>query len=283
MSPEDEGVTFSFYHYDPSMAGAVIFTVLFTITTIWHTIQLCRTRTWFFIPFTVGGAFEIIGYIGRGLSSRESPNWTLGPYLLQTLFLLLAPALLAASIYMLLGRIILVLQAESHAILSKKWLTKIFVTGDILSFLLQGAGGGIQASGTLSGMKNGERIIVGGLFVQIFFFGFFIVTAGAFDRKLRKYPFPRCHDPTIPWRKHLNILYLTSLLILIRSVFRLVEYLQGNDGYLLHHEIYLYILDAVLIFAAMVIFNFYHPSDFVHSVNGGIDYELHGVPDKYAV
>ena len=83
---------------------------------------------------------EVIGYIGRALSSHESPNWTLGPYLLQTLFLLLAPALLAASIYMLLGRIILILRAESYTILSKKWLTKIFVTGDVLSFLLQGAG-----------------------------------------------------------------------------------------------------------------------------------------------
>jgi hypothetical protein len=41
---------------------------------------------------------------------------------------------------MLLGRIILVLQAESHAILKKKWLTKVFVTGDVMSFLLQGAG-----------------------------------------------------------------------------------------------------------------------------------------------
>lgn len=83
---------------------------------------------------------EIIGYIGRALSSHESPNWTLGPYLIQTLFLLLAPALLAASVYMLLGRVILILRAESHAILSKKWLTKIFVTGDVLSFFLQGAG-----------------------------------------------------------------------------------------------------------------------------------------------
>lgn len=83
---------------------------------------------------------EIIGYIGRAMSSKQSPNWTLGPYIVQTLFLLLAPALLAASIYMLLGRIILVLQAESHALLKKKWLTKIFVTGDVLSFLLQGAG-----------------------------------------------------------------------------------------------------------------------------------------------
>lgn len=41
---------------------------------------------------------------------------------------------------MFLGRIILVLEAESHALIRKKWLTKIFVTGDMLSFLLQGAG-----------------------------------------------------------------------------------------------------------------------------------------------
>jgi hypothetical protein len=59
---------------------------------------------------------------------------------MQTLFLLLAPALLAASIYMFLRRIILILQAESHALMKKKWLTKVFITGDMLSFLLQGAG-----------------------------------------------------------------------------------------------------------------------------------------------
>ncbi|RAK74491.1 RTA1 domain-containing protein [Aspergillus fijiensis CBS 313.89] len=274
---------FAFYRYDPSMAGAVIFTLLFAITTIWHIVQLWRTQTWFFIPFVVGGIFEIIGYIGRGLSSHESPNWTLGPYLLQTLFLLLAPALLAASIYMLLGRIILILGAESHAILRKKWLTKVFVTGDVLSFFLQGAGGGIQASGSLSGMQTGEHIIVVGLLVQIFFFGFFMVTAGAFDRKLKKYPIPRCRDPSVPWRKHLNILYLTSFLIMVRSVFRLVEYLQGNDGYLLHHEVFLYIFDAVLIFSAMAVFNFFHPSEITHLLHGGGDYELQGAGDKYGV
>jgi hypothetical protein len=41
---------------------------------------------------------------------------------------------------MFLGRIILVLQAESHALMKKKWSTKVFVTGDVLSFVLQGAG-----------------------------------------------------------------------------------------------------------------------------------------------
>ncbi|PIG89089.1 hypothetical protein AARAC_011274 [Aspergillus arachidicola] len=179
------------------MCAAVVFTLLFIGTTGYHT-------------FVIGGIFEIIGYIGRAMSSKQSPNWTLGPYLVQTLFLLLAPALLAAS---------------------------TFVTGDVLSFLLQGAGGGIQSSGNLESMKTGEHIIVVGLFVQIFL-GFFIVTASHFYWKIKKYPIQRSCTPNIPWAKHLHVLYLASFLILVRSIFRLAEYLQGNNGYLLHHEVF---------------------------------------------
>ncbi|PLB52704.1 RTA1 like protein [Aspergillus steynii IBT 23096] len=256
-----EAISFSFYHYDPTKVGAIIFILLFIGTTAMHLFQMIKTRTWFFTPFVIGGFFEWIGYIGRAMSSDETPNWTLGPYLLQTLLLLLAPALFAASIYMLMGRIILVLQAESHAMLKKKWLTKIFVTGDVLSFLLQSAGGGIQASGSLDGMKTGEKIIIIGLFVQLAFFGFFIFVEFSFDMKLKKFPIPRAHAPDIPWRKHLNVLYGTSALIMIRSVFRVIEYIQGNSGYLLKHEAYMYIFDACLMFLTMVAFNIVHPSE----------------------
>lgn len=83
---------------------------------------------------------EVVGYIGRILSSRESPNWTLNPYIIQSLLLLLAPALFAASIYMVLGRIIRLVEAESHSLIRVNWLTKIFVTGDVLSFLVQSGG-----------------------------------------------------------------------------------------------------------------------------------------------
>ncbi|CAG7938092.1 unnamed protein product [Penicillium nalgiovense] len=198
--------------------------------------QLCCKRTWFFIPFAVGG---LKLYIGRDLSGRQSPPvWTLSPYLLQTLFLLLVPALLAAPIYILLGRIIFVLRAESHFTFSKKWLTKTFVKDDVLSFFLQGAGGGIQTSGSLEDMKNGEHIIVGGISVQIFFC-FFLIKTSAFDLKLRRYPIPRCHDSTIPWRKHLKILYATSSLIMIRSVLRLAEIFSAAMGiYYIRRYIY---------------------------------------------
>jgi hypothetical protein len=63
------------------------------------------------------------------------------------------------------------------------------------------------------------------------------------------------------------MLYAVSILILVRSVFRVVEYLQGNAGYLLRHELYLYVFDAVLMALCMVIFLFYHPSR-IHAGRG---------------
>ena len=83
---------------------------------------------------------EIVGYIGGVLGSHETPYWTMGPYIQQTLCLLLAPALFAASIYMALGRIILLVNGESHSPVRRTWLTKVFVAGDVLSFFTQSAG-----------------------------------------------------------------------------------------------------------------------------------------------
>ena len=56
------------------------------------------------------------------------------------MFLLLAPALFAASIYMILGRIILLVEGEAHSIIKRRWLTKIFVAGDVVCFLLLAGG-----------------------------------------------------------------------------------------------------------------------------------------------
>lgn len=85
-------------------------------------------------------AVEVVGYAGRAKSGDESPNWTLGPYIIQAILLLVAPALFAASIYMALGRIIQRVDGENRSLISLRWLTKIFVTGDVLSFFLQAGG-----------------------------------------------------------------------------------------------------------------------------------------------
>lgn len=180
---------------------------------------------------------------------------------MQSLLILIAPALLAASIYIILGRIILLVKGEKYSIIRQKWLTRSFVCGDIISFTIQCGGGGIQAIGNLNSMNIGSKIIIVGLLTQIVSFGFFIVVSITFQVRLLR---DRRTDPglyDLPWRKHLHAVYIGSSLILVRSVFRVVEYLGGNDGYLLRHEVFLYVFDATLMVLVMVLFNWVHPSE----------------------
>ncbi|RYN17532.1 hypothetical protein AA0112_g12025 [Alternaria arborescens] len=264
-----ETVDFKLYRYDPSMAAAIVFIVLFLIVTALHFYQMMRTRTWIFVPFVLGGVFEVIGYIGRAISAQETPNWSVAVYSVQTILLLVAPALFAASIYMMLGRIILVTDGELHSLLPKRWLTKLFVTGDVISFLMQGAGGGIMASGTIDALHTGEKIIIGGLVVQLLFFGFFIITGVIFHARLVQQPTPKIYAQSIPWERQLYALYVASLLILVRCIFRLIEYAQGNAGYLISHEVFLYVFDAVLMFATMAWMACYHPSEITALLSRG--------------
>lgn len=59
--------------------------------------------------------------------------------------ILVAPALFAASIYMILGRIIASVDGESLSLIKKRWLTKVFVTSDVVTFIVQ-LGGMIKCS-----------------------------------------------------------------------------------------------------------------------------------------
>lgn len=43
------------YRYHPSNIAAIILVVAFTLTTLLHIFQLCRRKTWYFIPLVIGG------------------------------------------------------------------------------------------------------------------------------------------------------------------------------------------------------------------------------------
>lgn len=162
---------------------------------------------------------------------------------------------------MILGRLIRSLHAEQHSIIPVRWVTKIFVTGDVISFTLQAGGGGVQAAGTLELYDIGEKIIIAGLWVQIVVFGFFVITSVFFHYRIARVPTPKSARNDVSWKRHLIVLYTTSGLILVRSIFRVIEYLQGNKGYLISHEIFLYVFDAILMAAVMAIFLVWYVGD----------------------
>lgn len=185
----DAFADFEFYHYSPSLAAAIIFTLLFIATTALHTYQLIRTRTLYMIPFLIGGFFQSIGYIARAVSAtQKNGEWTLGPYIVQSTLILVAPALFAASVYMHLGRVVRMVNGGQtdekllFGLIKTTWLTKVFVAGDVISFMMQAGGGGLMAT---ENVDTGETLVLGGLGVQIAFFGLFVFTGVTWNLKMR--------------------------------------------------------------------------------------------------
>ncbi|KAK0103738.1 hypothetical protein ONS95_005744 [Cadophora gregata] len=261
---------FSFYQYDPSVVAAAIFAVLFFATTAYHCWQAWTKRTFYFIPLLIGGHFEWTGYVFRIISHYNITSMAI--FIIQTLLLLLPPSLFAASIYMVLGRIILFTNGESMAPIRANWLTKIFVIGDVFSFLVQAGGGSMMASA--SSQNLGKTLVIIGLVLQILFFGLFVTTSIIFHLRLRRSP--TSASLRAPWQKYLWALYAASLLIFIRSIFRIFEFAGGHDGTLMSSEVYIYVFDAVLMLGVMVAFNVVHPGEIIGrrgDLKGGVPLE----------
>lgn len=200
---------------------------------------------------------EILGYSYR-IHARSQTDKVV-PYAIQNSGILLAPVFFAASIYMVLGRTIRAAGGERFSLIRTTWSTKIFVSGDILSLMVQAGGAGMMVS---SGNRElGQNMIIGGLFIQLIVFGFFIVGTAVFHMRMKKYGVPGTSDQRfVLWRRMVNMLYACSVLIVIRSVFRVIEYIMGSDAYLLSHEWTMYVFDAVLMWGVMVIFFVFFPS-----------------------
>ncbi|KAK0197505.1 RTA1 like protein-domain-containing protein [Armillaria mellea] len=250
---------FKLWRYTPSVPAAVIFAVIFLALSVILAWKNYRGRSWYFSAMVVGGLMEGIGYIGRIISHNDTT--AVGPYVVQSLLLLVAPALFAASIYVVLGRLIRKLHAERFSLIRLNWLTKFFVAGDVLSFLVQSGGGGMLAKAEdQSDVNLGQTIIIVGLVIQIVWFGGFILVSVVFHHRMRVVPIV---VEKYSWRKFMYALYAASTMIMVRSVFRVVEYAGGNDGYLMRSEVWLYIFDSVLMSGVITLFIICHPSDYL--------------------
>ena len=145
------------------------------------------------------------------------------------MLILIAPILFAASIYMVLGRLILRTDSEALSIIRPRWVTGVFVTGDVLCFFIQSGGAGmlVQADDQ-SGVKRGENIILGGLMLQILCFGFFVVVAGIWHKRMNEVETPAARTAGVPWRRYIMLLYVASVCISVRNACRVVEYAMGR-------------------------------------------------------
>jgi hypothetical protein len=198
------------------------------------------------------------GGYGFRIPSAKSPD-DISLYALQSLFIVLPPSLYAASIYMIFGRIILFVNSPSASIIAPHLITKIFVIGDIFAFLLQAGGGGMMAIDSMADM--GLKIALVGLFIQLIFLGLFLAVAMIFWKRMRSSAaYNTASTGTHTWRALFNLLLFVSAIVILRCVFRVIEFSQGHDGALVSKEIYLYIFDTIPMLIVQTAFHFIHAS-----------------------
>lgn len=196
------------------------------------------------------------GYACRYVSAQDPSK--LMPYVLQSLLIILPPSLYAATMYMIYGRIVRLVNSPQASLVRPERVTKIFVTGDVLAFLLQLAGAGLMAKADSTSL--GKDILLVGLFVQLGFFGFFLVIAIVFDRRMTStglhHAVPAYGRYT--WRNLLYVLFAAAAIVIGRCIFRVIEFAQGQEGYIVTHEAFMYLFDTVPMFLVQCVFSMFH-------------------------
>ncbi|RYO96283.1 hypothetical protein DL764_007498 [Monosporascus ibericus] len=267
FGPVVNGTQIVFFEYRPNKTAGNTFVVLFGLASLAHLLRMVRLRAWFCIPLLLGGISETFGYHGRAIAS-DNPVKT-GPFIMQNLLILAGAPFLAATIYMVLGRVVVALEAQRHSILNVRWMTKIYVFIDIACIFSQFIGAAMPASGEPDAFVKARIILIAGLVTQLAALSIFIATCWQIHRRLsRDPPISVAAYPRISWERYFWVIEAMTVLMIIRSVVRAVEYLQGEHGFVISHEIFIYLFDAVPMFLVMLALLFWHPGWLIRRIRG---------------
>jgi hypothetical protein len=191
--------------------------------------------------------------------------------------IVLAPVALALADYLLVGRLIR-LVGRQYSIVNPKFVEYGFIVSDLLSIGVQSAGAGLITSGKLENIPLGSHVLIGGLGINLVSFCFFAVVT--FHLHWSIYRSKSDFTGQERWIKIFYALYLSMILLIIRSIYRITEFAMGFRGYLAIHETYFYIFECLLIIFVFGLFLPLHPGIWMPSK---VDERLIKVPKKNVV
>ncbi|OAP56868.1 hypothetical protein AYL99_08980 [Fonsecaea erecta] len=255
------------YNYVPSFAAAVIFLVLYGLALIMNLGMMFWHRSWFWWSMNFAVAMEFVGYLTRAISIKNLDEKSV--FIVQTVMILVAPAVMAAACYMAFGRVVLWVvpprfQSARHLWVPARRITPVFVGSDVFSFFVQVIGGAMVAgANTKSHANAGKNVVLVGLGLQLASFGFFVFATLRLNVLLRT----TLRDISLPkernWQLFLTVINVANILILIRTLLRFIEFALGTTNYLIDHEWFFYAFDSALMFLVVILFIVVHPGHYL--------------------
>jgi len=267
-------ISSSYYFYRVSLAANTTFITIFSLSLIGYilTFALTRRATAFTFAMVSGVILEVLGYAGRLMSWKN--QWEQNGFLIQICCLTIAPAFMAGGLYLCLRRIVYAFGPENSRIKPESY-TRIFIPCDLVSLLLQAAGGGLASAASHKNESPfvGDNIMVAGLSLQVLTLGIFMALCVDFAN--RTYTRHRALGSTEAFdqspifvklrnsrrfKGFLISLTLATICIFWRSVYRVVELGEGWTGALIKKQWLFLGFEGVLVGVACVALNIFHPA-----------------------
>ncbi|KAI8658750.1 GH18 domain-containing protein [Fusarium keratoplasticum] len=243
------------YGYTPAFSLAVFAAVWFAVFLVVHLVQTIRFRSWYFITFPIGLLFEIVGYIARSLSAKDDPYHLLY-FILNYFFIVTAPVFLAAGVYTILSALIPRL-GRRYSFLPPKAILWFFITSDVIATVVQITGAaliGVRQSNR-DDPTDANNILLGGLAYQVFSLGVFVILTASFLFRSRQEIRTRGRTLT----SFCAAFAVATILIYLRTCFRLAETAEGLGGHLYSNEIYFACLEFAPVALAVLLFAIWYP------------------------
>ncbi|KAJ6470863.1 RTA1 like protein-domain-containing protein [Mycena sanguinolenta] len=264
------------YGYTPQEWVAILFLALFGISTVLHAAQATYFRMWWLFPTAVlCGLGELAGWVGRLWSSQNPEANT--PFIIQICCTIIAPTPLLAASFMIMSRLVGRL-GTSYSLLTPKWFTILFLPCDLIALVVQGVGGGMASSAnTLAGANKGANVMLGGIGFQFAVIIIFTALASDFSlRYMRNKPIRTSEAPrgalTLRLKLMASALAFSTVVLIVRSIYRLIELSGGWDGHVIRTEVYFNVLDGGMVTLAIFTLNFVHPGLFLQPAPEDADY-----------
>ncbi|TIA44054.1 putative RTA1 domain protein [Aureobasidium pullulans] len=250
--------------YVPTYGGNLAYLIVFAVLLVAQCGLVWKYRTWgFWVGMFCGLLLEVLGYDGRVTLNGNPFNFD--QFVLYLVCLTIGPAFLTASIYLCLGRLVIVF-GEGISRFSPKFYTITFMTCDFLSLLLQAVGGALAATqDDTNPSDTGVNIMIAGLAFQIVSLTIFIALSLEFAWRARKaresdlnFEFFNLRKRTM-FRLLPYAIAIATITIYIRCVFRVAELQDGFGGELANNEGMFMAFEGPMIIIAVVVLTICHP------------------------
>ncbi|KAF3038074.1 hypothetical protein E8E12_001230 [Didymella heteroderae] len=254
--------------YRPSLAGNAIYMTIYILLLLAQGYLGVRHKTWKYTALLVTGLLgEMVGYAGR-LMLNANP-FLMNNFLVNLIPLTLAPALFTAAIYLSLSRVLFILDpSNAYSRLKPRLYTYVFVGCDLLALVLQAIGGALAATAKdKRGSDQGVRVMIAGLVSQVVTMALFLGLWADFAVRMKRargrmtgrLGMYEVLEASSVFKWFQWSLFVATVLIFVRCIYRVAELWEGFGGHLANHEASFMVFEGPMVIIAVAGLTWFHP------------------------